>query len=180
MVIENFATLSQKELDQFAKKLVDKINAEHLITNEVKFTIRKDPDAVWAQDTTGNLIIILDEVHDIPTVVDATWAAPDDAEYEYEESTVDMEEPTFDDVFKKEFVVDGYKVAVDVDYYDLTEIEDVDTIYDYTHEDAGIGWYEFWGHEEYDSHPYLDVSGALLTTYSVALSLVVEPAELNK
>lgn len=46
MIIQNFATLSQEELNQFAKKLVDKINAEHLITDEVKFTIRKKPDAV--------------------------------------------------------------------------------------------------------------------------------------
>lgn len=164
MIIQNFATLSQEELNQFAKKLVDKINAEHLITNEVKFTIRKAPDAVWAHDTTGDLIINLDEVHNITSTVGATWAAPKGDAYAYEESTVDMEEPIFDDVFKKDFVIDGYKVAVDVDYYDLVETEDVE-VYDYKRD------FDFWG------NVYLDVTGAFINTYSVALSLVVEPVE---
>lgn len=42
-----------------------------------------------------------------------------------------MKEPTFDDVFKKDFVVDGYKVAVEVDYYNLVETDNVE-VYDYT------------------------------------------------
>lgn len=178
MVIENFALLSQEELNQFAKKLVDKINAEHHITDEVEFTILKGPDAVWAQDTTGDLIINLDDVK-VTSAVDATWAASDDDPYEYDDSTVDLEEPTFDDVFKKEFIVDGYKVIVDVDDYDHLETEDVE-VYSYKHDDAGIGSYEFWGEVGYDSRPYLDVQGTFTNLYSVALSLVVEPAETNK
>ena len=176
MVIENFSVLSQAELEQFAKKLIDKINAEKIITTEADFAILNDPDAVWASDITGNLIINLAAI-EVASAVDASWTAAEDDPYDYN----DAEEgsPDFDDVFKKEVVVDGYKVTLSIDDYDRIENLEVE-VDDYSREDSGIGRYEFWGHIGYDSHPYLEVNGTFINLYSVAVSLTIEPTETNK
>lgn len=176
MVIENFSTLSQEELKQFAKKLVDKINTEKIITTEADFAILNDPDAVWASDITGNLIINLAAV-EVASAVDASWAAAEDDPYDYDDAEEDS--PDFEDVFKKEVVVDGYKVTLSIDDYDRIENLEVE-VNDYSHEDSGIGHYEFWGQTGYDSHPYLEVSGTFINLYSAAVSLTIEPAETNK
>lgn len=177
MVIENFSTLSREELNQFAKKLLDKINAESLITDEVDLQLPTDEDAIWANEMTGNLHIALDAV-DISGAVGATWQSPVDEPYEFDDADEDGE-PDFDGALNKEVVVDGYKVTVTVDDYEYLERLEVEVL-DYSEEDSGIGSYEFWGSREYDSHPYLEVEGEFINLYSVVLTLTVEPAETSK
>lgn len=176
MIIENFSILPQEELNQFAKKLLDKINAEHIFSSETDFKFA-DSDAVWADEMTGDLVIALDTVDDVSVDVSATWQSPEDDPYDFEDA--DEDTPDFDDVFVKEAIIDGYKVTLSVDDYDYIENIDV-TVDSYSHEDAGIGHYEFWGSTGYDSRPYLEVEGFFTNTYAVYVSLTVEPAETNK
>ncbi len=176
MVIENFSTLSQEELNQFAEKLLDKINAESIFSKETDFRF-SDSDAVFADEMTGDLYIALDSVHDVSVNVKATWQAPEDEPYDFEDA--DEENPDFDEVFPKEVIIDGYKVTLTVEEYEFIEREEVQ-VDSYSHEDSGIGSYEFWGHTGYDSQPYLEVEGTFTNTYRVCVSLTVAPAETNK
>lgn len=176
MVIENFSTLSQEELNQFAKKLLDKINAEHIFSSETDFQFA-DSDAVWADEMTGDLILALDTVDTVSVDVHATWQAPEDDPHDSEGAEEDK--PDFDEVFVKEAIIDGYKVTLSVDDYERIENIDV-TVDNYSRESSGIGEYEFWGHRGYDSHSYLEVEGTFTNSYAVYVSLTVEPAETNK
>lgn len=176
MVIENFSALSQEELKQFAEKLLDKINTENIFSKETDFRF-SDSDAIWADEMTGDLIIALDTVDDVYVAVKATWQAPEDDPGDCEDA--DEESPDFAEVFSKEVIIDGYKVTLSVDDYDFVERDDVQ-VDSYSHEDSGIGYYEFWGQTGYDSHPYLEVEGTFTNTYKVYVSLTVEPAETNK
>ena len=47
----------------------------------------------------------------------------------------------------------------------------------YTHEDSGIGGYDYWGDRGYDSRPYIEVEGTIVKACSCALSLYVELAD---
>lgn len=177
MVIENFSTLSQEELKQFAVKLLDKINTESIFSKETNFQLSNLEDAIYADEMTGDLTIALDTVDDVSADVKATWQAPEDDPYDYEDA--EEGDPDFDEVFTKEAVIDGYKVTLSVIDHEYVDNVDV-TVDDYSHEDSGIGHYEFWGATGYDSHPYLEVEGTLTNTYKVYVSLNVEPAETNK
>jgi hypothetical protein len=61
----------------------------------------------------------------------------------------------------------------DVDEVETVEVE-VDSI---SHEDAGIGHYEYWGEVGYDSRPYVEVEGTIVKACDCALSLYVEVAD---
>jgi hypothetical protein len=185
MVIENFSTLSQEELKQFAEELLDKINAESIFSSETDFEF--DNTAWWGakdangaritgafqtDDMTGDLDIALVTANDVSASVKATWQASEDDPYDFDYASEDY--PDFDEVFVKEAIIDGYKVTLEVNDYDFVETEDVE-VDDYTAEDSGIGHYEYWGHRGYDSHPYLEVEGTLTNIYKVYLSLNVAP-----
>ena len=72
-------------------------------------------------------------------------------------------------------VIDGYNIELeisDVDANDTVEIE-VDSI---SHEDAGIGSYEYWGEVGYDSRPYVEVGG-YYCGLRMSLAFLVDPVD---
>lgn len=172
-VIENFAALSTQEQRAFAEALVKTINTEKtFIDDELVIS------SVEADEMTGDLIIELD-ADDVYVNRRATWQSADDEdsayvkpeEPEYEDSIFDDVKSTFKTLSAE---IDGYTLTLDVaDIGDeeIAEVE-VDSI---SHEDAGIGQYEYWGDIGYDSRPYLEVTGTLVTSCKVYLGLFVEP-----
>jgi hypothetical protein len=176
-VIENFNVLSEDELQRFAKELVDKVNKESIFSSETNFTI----DEVSAEELTGDLYIALSHEDSIDVVREATWSCGDEEEA-YSDPGYDAEYSNnfFDDA-KASFncltaEIDGYEVSLSIDDVgseETTEVE-VDTI---SHEDDGIGPYEYGGVRGYDSRPYVEVEGKIICACDFALSLHVSPAK---
>ena len=177
MPIENFAELSEQELQQFAADLVEKINNESLVSNEINFKITE----VKADDLTGNLMIEVipeDETYEVDRK--ATWYAADHHDMNPDSSDVEFVNLLKNDVknkFKTEAVVDGYKITCEV-----TDVDSVDTVGfevdDYAEEDSGIGSYEYWGSSGYDSNPYVSVEGTITEECYIYLTLTVEPEKI--
>lgn len=175
-VIENFNELSESELLQFAKELVQKINAENIFSSIVNFTV----SAVEADEMTGDLLIEIShgDLLDVPRA--ATWTCSDEdevysdpgSEAEYQESIFKDVESTFTTL---KATVDGYAVELSVDDADDEETIEVE-VDSYTNEDAGIGYYEYGGVDGYDSDPYIEVEGTIIRACSCVLSLNVTPA----
>ena len=172
-VIENFAVIPAKEQVAFATKLLEKINAESVFTSDTKFDfVGVDPD-----DLTGGLWIDVSHATPIGVSRKAVWQALDEEDAEKNPDDVDYEDSLANDA-KKAFktlttVIDGYKVSVeihDIDEGDLVEVE-IDTI---SHEDAGIGEYEYFGFRGHDSRPYVEASGTLVEDCDFSLSFFVE------
>lgn len=174
-VIENFAAVSFEEQKAFAEALVKTINSESTFTDQVDFKITE----VEADEMTGGLYIVLDPEDTIEIKREATWTCADRDEARY------PEDPTFADDLssdaKKAFKtltvdLEGYSVTLDVEDVDEEETTDVevDSISD---EDDGIGDYEFWGDRGYDSRPYCEVEGAIVTTCTVYITLYVEATD---
>ena len=175
-VIENFAALSEKEQREFAEALVKTINSESIFTDQVNFTITK----VEADDLTGNLMIEISH-GETPIEVSrkAGWTCSDEEEASEDPgSNVDYANDIDDDAenaFKTlETVIDGYKVELavgDVDEIETTEVNVEST----SHEDSGIGDYEYGGERGYDSRPYIAVEGTLVKACDLSLAFFVEP-----
>ena len=176
-VIENFAALSEKEQREFAEALIKTINSESTFTNDTNFVIID----VEASELTGNLEIDIDHEKPIEVRREATWTCAseedmrDDPGYD-----ADYDDSIFDDAKKalKTFsaIIDGYKVSLV--FHDVDEEETVDVEVDsYSHEDNGIGDYEFWGQTGHDSQPYVEVFGTITKACNYVLSLHVEPAD---
>lgn len=176
MIIENFATLSVEEQISFAKTLIDKVNTEKIFTEETNFEFQDvEPD-----DVTGGLWVSASLANPITVRRKATWEAGDeDGAYEdpgFEADYEDSLEAEAAQSFKTSTaVVDGYNVSLKID--DAEEDRDssaeveVDSI---SHEDAGIGSYEFWGHAGYDSQPYVAVTGTLTKYCDCNISFYIE------
>ena len=178
-VIENFATLSVEEQIKFAKDLIEKLNLEKIFTDETKFIFEDvEPD-----DVTGGLWILTNSTDSIMISRKATWSAADkeDAEYEDPGRDADYHYSILDDA-KKSFktlatVLDGYNVSLQIEDDNISENEasraeiEIDKI---SHEDSGIGSYEFWGQVDYDSHPYLEVTGTITKAYDCPVTIYVE------
>lgn len=177
-VIENFAALSFEEQMKFAEAIVKTINSESIFTDDTDFTI----SGVEADDLTGSLIINIehDDLIEVPRkaswecgVADDVCDIPDDSNY------INYADLIFNDAKKAfktlEAEIKGYKVSLDVN--DVDTEETVETQVDsYSREDAGIGSYEFWGHNGYDSQPYIEVEGIIVEGCNCVLSLYIEPA----
>ena len=173
MTIENFAAVSFEEQKAFAEALVKTINSESTFTDQTDFKVT----GVEADEMTGGLVIILEPEDTFEVVREATWtcddrddagSTPDDPEY------VNY---AFEDA-KKAFKtlaaeLDGYTVTLSVDDVDTENITDVE-VESISNEDAGIGHYEFWGEEGYDSQPYCEVEGTIIHACTVYCSLYVE------
>ena len=173
-VIENFAVLPAKEQREFAEALVKTINSENIFSSETKFEITE----VNADEITGNLMIEVSHPNPIEVWRSASWTAADSEDAHSTPDDVDYDRSAFDDV-KKAFktlstVIDDYKVSLEIDDLDYDETIDVD-VEDISHEDDGIGSYEFWGDEGYDSDEYVVATGAVLDTYYCSITLWVEP-----
>lgn len=174
-VIENFAALSVEEQTEFAKSILEKINSESIFSSDVNFEIY----SVEADDLTGELTIEVshgDTTLEVPR--EAAWQAYDEDSINSDPDDADYTESIYNDA-KKAFktlstVIDGYKVELDIS--DVDEIETVDVeVSDYSHEDAGIGHYEYWGTSGYDSSPYIEVEGTIIKACNMSLAFFVTP-----
>lgn len=176
-MIENFAALSAEEQREFAEALVATINSESTFTNETNFKVL----SVEADDTTGDLIIDIDHEDLIDIRREASWTCIDEDEVysdpgydaDYTESIYTEAKAAFKTLSTE---IEGYQVELDIADVDVEETVEVD-VDDYSHEDAGIGSYEFWGHTGYDSRPYIEVNGTITKACSLALALFVSVAE---
>ena len=175
-VIENFAELSFEEQKAFAESLVKTINSEHTFTNEVNFKIVE----LVTEDLAGDLIIGIEHDGLINVTRPASWTSADEDDmYDDPGYDVDYENSIFEDA-KKAFKtlsaeIEGYKVTIEVEDVDEDNTVEVE-VTDHHRDDAGIGEYEYWGHVEYDSQPYMAVEGNLVKACACQLSLYVEPA----
>lgn len=178
-VIENFAILSEQEQHEFAEALLKTINTEGTFTSDTDFVLR----TVEASDLTGELIIEVDHTKPIEVPRKATWQCIDEEEAYSINS--DPDEPEYEndgytDIAKAlrttSATIDGYTVTVEV--VDYNEIETVAVEVDeVSHEDAGIGHFEFWGHDEYDSRPYVEVTGNIVKTCDCAFAFTITPVD---
>ena len=176
-MIENFAALSAEEQRKFAEALVATINSESTFTNETNFKVL----SVEADDTTGELIIEIDHEDLIDIRREASWTCDDEDEVDsdpgydadYPESIYAEAKAAFKTLSTE---IEGYQVELDILGVDEEETVEVD-VDSYSHEDAGIGSYEFWGHTGYDSQPYIEVNGTITKACSIALALLVGIAE---
>jgi hypothetical protein len=176
-VIENFVVLPAKEQLEFAAKLLETINSKNLFSDNTNFEII----SVEADELTGGLWIEVSHTNPIEVSREATWTCDteDSAESDpgYDADYYDL---IFEDA-KKAFKtlsaeVDGYKVSLelhDVDEGDTVSVK-ADNI---SHEDSGIGGYEYWGHRGYDSNPYVEVSGTIVKACECAIAFSVEPID---
>ena len=112
---------------------------------------------------------------------EATWTCSDEEDVNVDPGyDADYKEFIFEDAktaFKTlEAVLEGYKVSLEID--DVDEEKTIEVNADkYSHEDNGIGQYEYWGETGYDSQPYIEVEGTIVKGCDCALSLYVEPAD---
>ena len=172
-MIENFAELSFEEQKNFAEALVKTINSENTFTDETNFKI----SGIEADDLTGGLIILIEHDDLISVSREATWQADEDeidsdpgyeanyANYLFEDTTKAFKTLSTE--------VEGYTVSLEV--ADVDEEETIEVNVDnYTHEDGGIGDYDYFGFEGYDSRPYAEVEGTIVKACSCVLSLYVE------
>jgi hypothetical protein len=175
MKIENFAELSAQEQRAFADALIKTINSEHTFSSEIDFEITD----VEADELTGNLWIgaIHKEDTYIEVVRQAHWQAADEDEAysaedpEYYDSIYNDAKASFKTM---ESVIEGYKVSLSID--DVDEVDTVDTTADdISHEDSGIGSYEYWGESGYDSNEYVEVDGTITVACECAVTFTVEP-----
>ena len=174
-MIENFAELSFEEQKKFAEALVKTINSENTFTDETDFKI----SGIEADDIAGGLIILVEHDDLISISRDATWTCEDEDEVDADPGyDADYTNYLFEDA-KKAFKtlsteVEGYVVSLEID--DVDEEETIEVNADnYTHEDAGVGDYEYFGHSGYDSQPYIEVEGTIIKGCNCALSLYIEP-----
>lgn len=175
-VIENFAELSFEEQKNFAEALVKTINSENTFTNEVNFKVTE----VEADEMTGGLIIELEHEDIIEVDRKATWTCFDEAEASSTPNDPEFNDFIYDDVksaFKTLAVeLEGYSITLSVN--DVNEEETIEVkVGSVSKEDAGIGYYEFWGETGYDSDPYCEVEGTLTQACMVYCSLYVEAAD---
>ncbi len=178
-VIENFAALSEKEQREFAEALVKTINSEHTFIDNTTFDIVN----VEADDLSGGLLIEVSHEPLIEVKRKATWYC-DSEEYVEEDPGYDADYPEAlatdaEKAFKTlSTEIDGYTVSLDVEDADEAEFIEVE-VDEITHEDDGIGDYEYFGFTGHDSRPYVAVEGTIVQACKCTLVLFVEPTEVT-
>ena len=176
-VIENFAALSVQEQREFAAGLLTKINSEHIFSEDTLFELVD----IEADDLTGGLVIEVSHPVDIEVSRKATWTcgSEDEAENdpgydaEYEESIIEDTKKAFKTLST---IIDGYNVSLEISDVDMNEAIDVE-VDRISHEDAGIGEYEYFGFRGHDSHPYVEVFGTIVKACECSLAFFIEPAD---
>ncbi len=172
-VITNFNTLSENELQQFAKTLVHKINKDFIFSSDVTFKI----ESVEADELSGDLMINVINEDTVEVPRKANWqcvAKEDISNPERPECHNDIYRDT-KKVFKSlEANIDGYKVTITIEEVDEGELTDV-IVDNYEYVEDGIGEYEYWGHVGYDSCTYIEVVGTIVQSCNCYFSLLVEP-----
>ena len=174
--IENFIGLPFEEQKKFAETLVKTINTERTFTSDVDFKLFS-----VEEDISGGLIIVVEHDGLIEVPREATWqCSKEDEIHEDPGYSANYTNYVYDEA-KKAFKtlsaeIEGYKVSLEVD--DITEKETVEVnVDDYSHEDSGVGWYEYGSEVGYDSDPYIQVEGTIVKGCDCALSLYVEPID---
>lgn len=176
-VIENFTELSTQEQKEFANSLIEKINTEKLFSEDARFIVT----GIAADDFTGGLWIDVSLVSPIEVRRSAIWTCGN-AEYADEApNNPDFGGNRIEDAVKNALKtlstdLEGYTISLDDLDMDAGEITAVE-VNKIKAEDAGIGEYEFWGHVEYDSHPYFEVEGILTQECAGYIRLFVEAAD---
>lgn len=178
--IENFAAIPAMDQIAFATKLVKTLNSEKTFHDDAPFELT----GVEPDDLTGGLTVYVDHTNLVAVIRKATWTCDHEDEAEDCPAAVetDFENFLMEDAKKAfktlETSVEGYKVTlevVDVDVADKDAEVEVDHI---SHEDAGIGDYEYFGFRGTDSQPYVEVTGTLTYMCECQLALFVESAEV--
>ena len=175
-MIENFAALSIEEQKAFAEALIKTINSEHTFSSDTDFKFAE----VQASDHTGDLSVFVDTVDLVDVPREAYWnvydedelySTPDESDVEY----VDFKENDAKKIFKTlSAEIEGYNVELIIDIVEQEDIVDVEVDH-VSHEDGGIGDYEYWGTRDYDSQPYLAVEGTIIKACSISVELLVTP-----
>ena len=184
-VIENFAVLSQQEQQDFATSLLKTINSEHTFSQDIEFTVTN----VYADDVSGDLIIGISHGEPIEVPREATWQCE---ESKYEDEDYYEDDPGYDVTYDNtiyEDVASMFKTrSAEVgDYFVELEVNDADALDNVSihaehvsHEDSGIGFYEYGDIQGYDSHPYVEVEGTITQACECQLFLVVTPRDVIK
>lgn len=179
-VIENFSALSVEEQLKFAEALVKTLNSEATFIDGVSLSVKK----VEADDMTGGLIIEVSHDPKIEVARNADWTCDSEEETDadpgydadYENSAAEDAEQAFKALSTK---IEGYTVSLSVE--DTDEEEFLDTRVDkISHEDDGIGSYEYFGFTGYDSQPYIQVEGAVVQALVCDIVLFVEPDDVTE
>ncbi len=173
-IIENFAELSEQEQKDFAAALIKTINTENIFTSEVDFEIRDVED-----DIDGSLMIHTQTSTPLEVAREATWSCADEDEVSDDPGyDATFENSIYDDVQSAlttlSTELEGYKISIDVSDTGEEETVEVNAEH-YSHEDGGIGHYEYWGHDEYDSRPYIEVEGTIVKACICYVTFTVEP-----
>ena len=176
-IIENFAELSEREQKDFAAAIIKTINTENIFTSEVDFEIH----GVEVDDFDGSLMIHTQTSKPLEVTREATWSCAneddvgDDPGYD-----ATFENSIYDDVQSAlktlSTELEGYKISIDVSDTGEEETVEVNAEH-YSHEDGGIGHYEYWGHDEYDSSPYVEVEGTIVKACICYVTFTVEPVD---
>lgn len=175
-MVENFAVLSVDEQINFAKDLIKKINSEHVFTDETKFEFQD----VDLDKTSKGLCVSISTTNPIRISREATWeAGTEEGATEDPGNNTEFEYSLLADA-KKSFKtlsceINGYTVSLQIDDIEKDETTDAEVeVVNLTHEDAGIGPYEFWGFKGYDSQPYVEADGVITADYDCNLTIFVD------
>lgn len=176
--ISDFNDLTEAELQQFATDLLKDINASQVFASETDRALLLDEkEPLEFNDLTGELYIPIVHADYIEVPRKATWASLSEDDI-YDPAGATFEDPIQYDIQKcyktLSSKIGNYNITLRIDDYDEADIVDVE-VDSHRDEDAGIGEYEYWGHKEYDSRPYIEVEGTLFQNCYCYLTLIVEP-----
>jgi hypothetical protein len=184
-VIENFAVLSEQEQQEFATSLLKTINSGHIFSQDIELTATD----VYADDISGDLVIGVSHGDPIEVPREATWQCE---ESKYEDEDYSEDDPGYSATYDRtiyEDVASMFKtLAAEVgDYFVELEVNDADAVdtvnihaEHVSHEDSGVGSYEYGDIRGYDSHPYVEVEGTITQACECQLFLVVTPRNVVK
>lgn len=175
-MVENLTELSVDEQIKLAKDLIEKINSERIFIDETSFEFQD----VDIDKTSKGLCISISTSNPISISREATWSAgTEEGATEDPGNNAEFEYSLIADA-KKSFKtlgceIDGYKVSLQIDDVEKDETTDAEVeVVNLTHEDAGIGSYEFWGFKGYDSQPYVAAEGVITADYDCNLTFFVD------
>lgn len=175
-VVENFAAISEKEQRDFAEALIKTINSEGIFSSDTDFEIT----SVVSDDTTGELVIFVENTSPVEVTRQAVWSSDSEENAGELGSDVDYDDFIISDA-KKAFntldtVIDGYRVSLEISDVDEGEVAEVN-VTKISHEDSGIGSYEYFGFTGTDSQPYVEVEGTIVTKCECQLAITVAPED---
>lgn len=165
-----------ENLTELAKTILEKINLGRVFTKETAFEFQ-DTDL---DRNTGYFWIAASTINSIGVPREASWTAGDEEGANEDPGNNAEYVNTVSEDLKKvlktyEVEIDGYKVSMQIDDIEEDETTDAEVeVEDLSHEDSGIGSYEFWGFKGYDSNPYVEVSGTVTRFYDCNVTFLVE------